>query len=305
MFVFLVILVDHVKPHIILCSLPVHDFKSKVADHCLETRDDNWWCLDQRPEQNMPLYVRSNRADHVCLEKCTGLPVDQPFWWDEMFSSKLEHLMGESQSQYKQYHYLQGICTHLCPQLRASVPAWSVGSCRGLTRATTLPSITFDARGRIHHVVGRLGYYVYVCVGSQQLGGGAEEWWSLQMWIWKRQKVSAYTCLFFHLSWRKEEALDLVLSKTVSFCFKRWKPVSLWGGARKWKKEEKGGSLEVRKLNEETGWSLAGCRDPWTGVRMIKRLSLNTTQPTFNMKDTGSHVPKGSLTLFIDFCLYP
>jgi len=144
------------------------------------TTDGVW---DQRPDQNMPLYVRSNRADHVCLEKCTGLPIDQPFWWDEMFSSKLEHLMGESQSQYKQCHYLQGICTHLCPQLRVSVQAWSVGSCRGLTRATTLLSLTFDARGRIHHVVGRLadkqacpmGYYVYVCAGSQQLGGGAEE----------------------------------------------------------------------------------------------------------------------------------
>jgi len=91
--------------------------------------------------------------------------------------------MEESQSQYKQCHYLQGICTHLCPQLRVSIQAWSVGSCRGLTRATTLLSLTFDARGRIHHVVGRLadkqacpmGYYVYVCAGSQQLGGGAEE----------------------------------------------------------------------------------------------------------------------------------
>jgi len=29
------------------------------------------------------------------------------------------------------------------------------------------------------------------------------------------------------------------------------------------------------------------------------------TQPTVNIKDTGSHEPKGSLTLFIDFCLYP
>jgi len=104
------------------------------------------------------------------------------------------------------------------------------------------------------------------------------------MWIWKRQKVSAYTCLFFHLSWRKKEALDLTLSKTVSFCFKRWKPVLLWGGARKWKKEEKGGSLEVRKLNEEAGWSLAGCRDPWPGVHMIKGL-LHSQQLTLKTPD--------------------
>lgn len=73
-----------------------------------------------------------------------------------MFSSKWEHLMGESQSRYKQYHYLRGIRTHLCPQLRASVPARSLGSCGALTRVTNLPSVTFDARGRIHHVVGRL-----------------------------------------------------------------------------------------------------------------------------------------------------
>ncbi len=126
----------------------------------------------------MTLYVRSNRADHVRLEKCTELLIDQPFWWDEMFSSKLEHLMGESQSRYKQYHYLRGIHTHLCTQLRASVPARSLGSCGALTRATTLPSVTFDARGRIHHVVGRLadkqagpmGACVYVCVGSPTAG---------------------------------------------------------------------------------------------------------------------------------------
>lgn len=42
------ILVDHVKPHLKLCSLTVHDFKSRVADHCLETRDDNWWCLGSK-----------------------------------------------------------------------------------------------------------------------------------------------------------------------------------------------------------------------------------------------------------------
>ncbi len=125
----------------------------------------------------MTLYVRSNRAGHMCLEKCTELLIDQPFWRDEIFSSKLEHLMGESQSRYKhRYHYLWGIRTYLCLQLRASVPAWSLCSCGALTRATTLPNVIFDARGRIHHVVGRLAdkqadpMGACVCVGSPTAG---------------------------------------------------------------------------------------------------------------------------------------
>lgn len=69
MFVFLVILVDHLKPHLILCSLPVHYFKSRVADHCLETRDDNWWFLGSKTWSKHGIVLQIQQSRSCVLRK--------------------------------------------------------------------------------------------------------------------------------------------------------------------------------------------------------------------------------------------
>lgn len=114
----------------------------------------------------------------------------------------------------------------------------------------------------------------------QQLAGGAGEWRCCRCEPGSDRRYRWTPCLFFSLSWRKKEALDLALSKTVSFCFRRWKPVSSKGGGERMKEKWGGG---IRRPNVAWGWSLAVCHNLWPWVCMIKEGSpmrlpaLNTT----------------------------